>query len=249
MTNSLLQLSAVIALAGFVIIAFISAIKFLSFYFKYREESLFHLVMISLGMVVYFVILDSMLVYNDLQLIDFIIKHFVTIVFTLLCLELSLFYLTIFSNRKNLWEKYIPFLYGISFGFFIALLGISDAVFFLWLVVLTFSISVIPTSIMAVRILYRIIPLVIKKESDLTLEDKKFMIILLAASSLLFGGSLIDVLAYFIILNLGIEIWPVIADLTGLFLPIAFIASVIVIRYLARDLDEADIIHIMNILS
>ncbi|MHA1215108.1 MAG: hypothetical protein ACTSR2_11265 [Candidatus Hodarchaeales archaeon] len=250
MTFNALQLSSIITLGVLILLAFMAARKFLQLWKKYREESLFHLGMITLGMIGYFLFLEVLMIIDDLNIIQFILKNHLPIIYTLICLEMSLFYLTIFTNRKSLWEKYIPFIYGIGFGFSISLLGISDTEVLFWnLLVLAYSISIIPTSVMVTRILFRLVPLIRSEESSLTSDDKKFLIVVLAATVLLFVGSLLDLSAFLVMLNIGLDVWPLVVSITGIILPFLLVLTIIFAVKIFKSITNADIVQIMNMLS
>ena len=103
-------------------------------------------------MLVYFTFLEIIVMWKNIDLVNLIIQKGIPIIFSLLCLELSLFYLTLFSNRKSLWEKYIPYMLSISLGTSIALLGLSSesSIWFWSLLLLTYGISIVLISVLSV---------------------------------------------------------------------------------------------------
>ena len=108
---TLITAVTVIAFAG---LSIYTGLKFFLMWRTFREESLFHLGTLCFGMLVYFAILEIIILWNDIEFVNIIIQKGIPIVFSLLCLELSLFYL-LFSRTekhygKNMYPTYLVWL-------------------------------------------------------------------------------------------------------------------------------------------
>ncbi|MFX1511420.1 MAG: hypothetical protein ACFFCQ_02430 [Promethearchaeota archaeon] len=99
------SMSFIISLFGSVFI-FLIAYKLFNYWLKVREESLIHLALLSAYLGLLLLTINVVLILN----IPFTPKtsqlSLLGIFYSIFYLELSFFYLTLFSNRRNLLEKY-----------------------------------------------------------------------------------------------------------------------------------------------
>jgi hypothetical protein len=249
MTDELLRLSAGVSMILFSGLFVYAAIKFFRIWRKFREESLFHLGMLSLGMILYFLVIMIMLVFvEDIETAIFIIERIIGVIYSLLSLELSLFYVTAFTNRRTLWEKYIPFIFGITTGISFALLGMieTDPWYGIFLVI-AYVTPLILITILVVRIVIR--SHFILRENQLTAEDRGFIKALVGAAIILFVGALGDITFFWFIILVKIDIWPFATALSGIITPLVFVISVYFVRTIFLNIEEADVVHLMNLLS
>ncbi len=246
----LLRLITATTVIAFGVLSLYTGIKFIKLWFLFREESLFHLGTLSLGMVAYFITIDIFITWNDTIFVELIMIKVVPVVLSILCLELSLFYLTLFANRKNLWEKYIPFFFGISFGTSLALLGLTpDSDQWFWsLLVISYSISLILISLLTIKIVQN--SFILMKSEELQKEaDRRFLSTLIFASTMLFGGAIVDIMIFSIMTFSGLDFWQETIILGGLISPPFLILTIWFVNRLFRNLEEANIVQIMNLLS
>ncbi len=238
---------AVIAFAG---LSSYTGLKFFLMWRTFREESLFHLGTLCFGMLVYFAFLEIIILWNSVELANVITQKGIPIIFSLLCLELSLFYLALFSNRKTLWEKYVPYLLGIGLGTSIALLGLSPESnpWFWSLLFLTYGISIVLISILSFRLVLRVISL-IRDETLIKDVDKRFLLTIVYATILLFGGAIIDILLFQYITFIDVGNLSNIMVIGGIITPPFVILAAIFVRKFFRNVENADVVHIMNMLS
>jgi hypothetical protein len=225
------------------------AIKFFKIWRKFREESLFHLGMLSLGLILYFLIIMIMLgLVEDPDTTVFLIKRVIGIAYSILSLEMSLFYVTAFTNRRTLWEKYIPFVFGITTGTSLAILGMNEAdPWFSVLLIITYIIPIILISILVAGIVVRSYHLL--KEDQLTLEDKGFIRTVVGTALILFMGALGDLIFFWLIILIGVDLWPLVVLLSGIISPLLLILAIFLIRTVFLNIEEANVVHLMNLLS
>lgn len=225
-----------------------ASMKFFKIWRKFHEESLFHVGTLFGGMVVYFFIIIAMIITTDFSSAIKSVSNIIGVVYSILCLEMSLFYVTTFSNRMSLWEKYIPFLFGISTGISLALFGTTELDnWYTFLIILAFLLPLILVSILVVRICIRTYNVI--QDDQLKSEDRSFLKALAGASSILFLGALGDITFFLIAILTEIDIWSQLTALTGIIIPPTFIVSVYLIRKIFSNIEEADVVHLMNLLS
>ena len=246
----ILRMLTALAIIAFGGLSLYTGIKFLKLWRVFKEEAIFHLGTLSLGMLVYFFIIEMLIILNDITMVDLLVKKGIPIVFSLLCLELSLFYLALFANRKTLWEKYIPFIFGIGFGTSIGLLGLTPDIdpWFWGLLIITYGVTLVLITILTIKILLRVFNLM--KGDDLQDEnDRRFLSTLVYASIFLFGGAIVDIIIFTILTFSGLEYWQEVIAIGGVItIPFLFLAIWIVQKFF-RNLENANVIHVMNLLS
>jgi len=244
---TLITAVTVIAFAG---LSIYTGLKFFLMWRTFREESLFHLGTLCFGMLVYFAILEIIILWNDIEFVNIIIQKGIPIVFSLLCLELSLFYLALFTNRKTLWEKYVPYLLGMAFGTSIALLGLSSESnpWFWNLLFLTYGISSVLISILSFRLVLRVLTL-LKDDTLIIYADKQFLLTLVYTAILLFGGALVDILIFQYVIFTDIENLSDIFAIGGIITPPFVLITTWYVRRFFRNVEKANVVHIMNMLS
>ncbi|MFX0122238.1 MAG: hypothetical protein ACFFAE_01255 [Candidatus Hodarchaeota archaeon] len=249
MIEVLLRLSAMVSMLLFAGLFLYAAIKFFKIWRKFREESLFHLGMFSLGMILYFFIIMIMVgLAEDPDTTVFLIKRVVGIAYSILSLEMSLFYITAFTNRRTLWEKYLPFFFGITTGMSFAILGMSEAnPWFSVLLLIAYIAPLILITILVIRIVLRAYHLL--QEDQLTPEDRGFIKVLAGTALILFIGAIGDLSFFWIIILSGNDLWPFVVLLSGIITPFILILTVFLIRTVFSNIEEADIVHLMNLLS
>ncbi|MHA1207463.1 MAG: hypothetical protein ACTSSO_07840 [Candidatus Hodarchaeales archaeon] len=238
---------SVIAFAG---LSIYTGLKFFLMWRTFREESLFHLGTLCFGMLGYFAVLEVIILGNNTELVNILIQKGIPIIFSLLCLELSLFYLALFSNRKTLWEKYVPYLLGIGFGTSIALVGLSPESnpWFLSLLFLNYGISIVLITILSFRLVLRIFSLM-KDETLIVNVDKRFLLTIVYTTILLFGGAIVDIIIFQYIIFADTGNLNDIFAIGGIITPIFVILTTLYVRKFFRDVEKADVVHIMNLLS
>jgi len=249
MIDVVLRLSAMISMFLFATLFLYAAIKFFRIWRKFREESLFHLGMLSLGMILYFLIVLLMVgLARDPETTVFLIKRVIGIAYSILSLEMSLFYVTAFTNRRTLWEKYIPYFFGITTGMSFAILGMSETdPWFSVLLLIAYIAPLFLITILVVRIVLSSYHLL--KEDQLTPEDRGFIKTLAGTALILFMGALGDLSFFWIVILSGVDFWLFIVLLSGIISPLLLILSFILIRAVFLNIEEADIVHLMNLLS
>jgi hypothetical protein len=238
---------SVIAFAG---LSIYTGLKFFLMWRTFREESLFHLGTLCFGMLGYFAVLEVIILGNNTELVNILIQKGIPIIFSLLCLELSLFYLALFSNRKSLWEKYVPYLLGIGFGTSIALVGLSPEPnpWFWSLLFLNYGISIVLITILSFRLVLRIFSLM-KDETLIVNVDKRFLLTIVYTTILLFGGAIVDIIIFQYIIFADTGNLNDIFAIGGIITPIFVILTTLYVRKFFRDVEKADVVHIMNLLS
>ncbi|MFX0182481.1 MAG: hypothetical protein ACFE95_05285 [Candidatus Hodarchaeota archaeon] len=249
MIEELLRISSVLFLLALAGVFAFASIKFFKIWRKFREESLFHLGALSFGMIVYFFIVVIMvLVVEDTQIVVQVIERYIGIIYSLLSLELSLFYVTTFTNRRSLWEKYLPFIFGITTGISLCLIVIpkTDP----WIPILLIIAYILPLvliSILVSKVCLRTYSVI--KEIQLKPEDRSFLKSLAGASLILFLGALMDMTFFFIVLFTDLDLWALIVSIAGILCPITFIISLLFVKKIFSDIEDADVVHLMNLLS
>lgn len=249
MIDLLLRISTFISLCVFSVTFLIGGIKFFRIWLNLREESLFHLAIMCFGLLTYLIFINWMiLIMEDRETVDFLIKHLLGLIFTPLYLEVSLYYLTTYINRRNLWEKYFPFLFGIMVGISFLLLTLPDSdPYFGILSLIAYGVPVVLTSILLARICLRSYN--VFKESELSTKDKNFILAFTLLAMIMFFGSLFDASFFIIIAVTEIDLWPLLLPISGILGPIMAIILVYYFRRILIMIDDADILYIMNILS
>ncbi len=246
--EDLLLLSAIIFLLAYMGLFCYTSMKFFKIWRKFHEESLFHVGTLSGGMVFYFFIVITMIITTDFPSAIKSVSQIIGVVYSILCLEMSLFYVTTFSNRMSLYEKYIPFLFGITTGISLALFGVTELdSWFTFLIILSFIIPLILVSFLVARICIR--TYIVIQDDQLKSEDRSFLKALAGASLILFLGALGDITFFLIALITKIDIWSQFTAIAGIIIPPTFIVSVYLIRKIFSNIEEADVVHLMNLLS
>ncbi|MHA2054530.1 MAG: hypothetical protein ACXABI_16870 [Candidatus Hodarchaeales archaeon] len=248
--HELLVFATILTLFAFAILVILTSFYFFRLWRLFREEALFHLGILCIGMLAYLTVVGILVLTEDLQVVDFVLKKVFPIVFSILCLELSLFYLTLFSNRKSLWEKYIPFVFGVGFGTSLALLGLTpDTDPLYWgLFLVTYSISFILITILTVKIALRVFPL-IKEQNQLRKGDRKFLTTIVYTSVFLFFGAIGDMLIFALMIYSPDYQWRELIQISGIVVFPFLLLSIWLIRKIIRTFEDADVIHVMNLLS
>jgi hypothetical protein len=247
--NYLLRITTFLSILVFVGAFLLGGVKFFRIWRNLREESLFHLSMLCFGLLLYIIFIGILvLLLEDEHMVDFLIKHVLGLIFTPLYLEVSLYYLTTYINRRNLWEKYIPFVFGIMVGISLLLFTLpSSDPYFGILSAFAYGIPVILTSILLARICIRSYS--VFKESDLSDKDKSFIFSFTILAIAMFFGSLFDASFFIIIAVTEINLWPILIPLSGTLGPVMAVIVLIYIRKVFSMIDDADILYVMNILS
>ena len=144
----------------------------------------------------------------------------------------------------------IPFIFGIGFGTSIALLGLtpeSDP-WFWTLLFITYGISISLTTILTTRILLRVTNL-LKQDEIQNEADRRFLTTLVYAAIMLFGGAIGDIIIFTVLTFSGLEYWQDVISLGGVItIPILLFAFWVVRRFF-RNLERANVLHVMNLLS
>jgi hypothetical protein len=246
----LLKLGTILTLVAFSVLVIITGIYFFRLWRSFKEEALFHLGILCSGMLVYFIIISLLIITEDLDFVDTILRKVFPVVFSLLCLELSLFYLTLFSNRKNLWEKYIPFIFGVGTGTSFALLGLpaGENPLYWNLFFVTYCISFILITIITIKIALRVFPL-IREHHQLEKGDKKLLSTIIYTAVFLFFGSIGDMLLFALMIYSPDYQWREILQISGIVIFPCFLLCAWLIRKIFKTIEEADVIHVMNLLS
>jgi hypothetical protein len=205
--------------------------------------------MMCFGLSAYVLFINWLIIImDDRETVDFMIKHLLGLIFTPLYLEVSLYYLTTYINRRNLWEKYFPFLFGIMVGISFLLLTLPDSdPYFGILSLVAYGVPIVMTSILLARICLRSYN--VFKESDLAEKDRHFILSFTLLAIIMFFGSLFDASFFIIIAVTEIDLWPLLLPLSGILGPILIIIVFYNFRRILLMIDDADILYIMNILS
>jgi hypothetical protein len=188
------------------------------------------------------------LVVEDTQIVTQVIERYIGIIYSVLSLELSLFYITTFTNRRSLWEKYFPFIFGITTGISFCLLVIpkTDP----WIAILLLIAYVLPLvliSVLVSKVCLRTYSVI--KEIQLKPEDRSFLKSLAGTSVILFLGALGDMIFFFIVIFTDLDLWTQIVSIAGILTPITFIISLLFAKKIFSDIEDADVVHLMNLLS
>jgi hypothetical protein len=148
----------------------------------------------------------------------------------------------------NLYEKYLPFLFGITTGISLTLFGTVElGSWYSFLIILAFILPLILVSFLVARICIRTYNVI--KDTQLRPEDKSFLKVLAGASLILFLGASVDITFFLIAMFTNLDIWSQITALAGIIIPPTFIVSVYLLRKIFSNIEEADVVHLMNLLS
>jgi hypothetical protein len=234
---------------GLAIVSFYAGIKFLRLWRKFREESLFHLGVLFLEFVIYMVFIAFIfLISDDVETSNYLLKRYLGIIYTILGLEMSLFYLTTFINRRSLWEKYVPYTLGITFGIAVAVMLVQDTdPWYNLLMIIVYILPFIPVSILALKMMIRIYT--VYTDPHIIPEDKSFVMAIGIGSVFMFVGALFDMVIFWIIIITDINFWYVFINIGGIFAFFFLIIAGYVIRRLFINIEKADVVHLMNLLS
>ena len=249
MTNIILLISIVVSMLGLSAISLFAGIKFLRIWRLFREESLFHLGVLFLDFIVYMLFLIFIiLVSEDPEISNLLLKRFLGVIYSFLALEMSLFYLTTFINRRNLWEKYIPYTLGATFGVALTVMIIQDTdPWYNLLLVIVYILPFLPISFLVVKVVKRTYR--VYKDPQMTRNDKNFVMAIGFGSVFMFAGSLFDMVFFWIIITTKINFWESLIFTGGILAPFFLIIVVYIIKKLFKNIEEADVIHLMNLLS
>lgn len=109
----LLFFNLVISILGFVLISII-AIRVFRAWLKYREEALIHLTLIFCYIALLVVLYEVALFLNQGITLGKGELALISVFYCIFYLEFAFFYLSLFPNRSNIFEKYIPVIMSIS---------------------------------------------------------------------------------------------------------------------------------------
>jgi hypothetical protein len=88
------------------------------------------------------------------------------------------------------------------------------------------------------------------KDEDLTKSvDKRFLQTIVYATLLLFGGAIIDILMFQYITVVEVENIKEIFAIGGIITPPLVLMATFLVRKFFRNVEKADVIHLMNLLS
>ncbi|MFX0086584.1 MAG: hypothetical protein ACFFAU_13015 [Candidatus Hodarchaeota archaeon] len=227
------------------IFVFLIAFDLLKTWLKIREEALMHLTLFTTysGLI--------LLIYNILFLseVPFVVTHNQLAVlgsfYNLFYLELAFFYLTLFSNRRNLLEKYFIVIISTALitNIILAILGFQELI----LIVFTFQAITIALGLYFIIQLYlRIKSSKLFCKSSETLEfielvEKRS---LLAVLILLIDG--LQFMSMWLIDFYVSEAYYFIASLFGLLLFIIIYYLVIQLKTKAKDCEITEIINLLS---
>ncbi len=232
-----------------IVVIFYAGLKFFKIWRKFREESMFHLGVLSLGLIIYFVLIGLVAIWvDDIEAVTIVLKRVLGILYGVLGLELSLFYLSAFVNRRNFLEKYIPFLFGITIGLSIALVYISETSIWFSVILIfiyTFPLVLIPVPVFRICIrTYEIL-----KDNNISKRDKNFVKALIIPTIVMIVGALFDIIFFWIVIVLELEVWGLLLPLAGIGMPLFLIVFLFIINKIFKEIEEADVIHLMNLMS
>lgn len=249
MANIFLVFSVVFSILGLSAVSLYAGIKFLRLWRKFREESLFHLGVLFLEFIVYMVFISFLiLISDDTETSNYLMKRYLGIIYAILALEMSLFYLTTFINRRSLWEKYVPYTLGVTFGIAVAVMLVQDTdPWYNLLLVIVYILPFIPVSILVMKMVGR--TFTIYTDPLIISEDKNFVMAIGIGSVFMFVGTLFDLVFFWIVIITDINLWDIIVNIGGIIAPIFLIVVVYVIRKLFINIEKADVVHLMNLLS
>jgi hypothetical protein len=144
----------------------------------------------------------------------------------------------------------VPYLLGIGFGTSIALVGLSPESnpWFLSLLFLNYGISIVLITILSFRLVLRIFSLM-KDETLIVNVDKRFLLTIVYTTILLFGGAIVDIIIFQYIIFADTGNLSDIFAIGGIITPIFVILTTLYVRKFFRDVEKADVVHIMNLLS
>lgn len=232
-----------------IVVIFYAGLKFFKIWRKFREESMFHLGVLSLGFIIYLFLIGLVAIWvDDIEAVTFVFKRVLGILYGVLGLELSLFYLSAFVNRRNLLEKYIPFLFGITIGLSIALVYISEASIWFSVILIfiyTFPLVLIPVPV--IRICIRTYEIV--NDDNISKKDKNFVKALIIPTIVMTVGAIFDIIFFWIVVVLELDVWDLLLPMSGIGMPLTLIVFLFIIKKIFKEIEEADVIHLMNLMS
>ena len=137
-----------------------------------------------------------------------------------------------------------------AFGTSIALLGLSSESnpWFWNLLFLTYGISSVLISILSFRLVLRVLTL-LKDDTLIIYADKQFLLTLVYTAILLFGGALVDILIFQYVIFTDIENLSDIFAIGGIITPPFVLITTWYVRRFFRNVEKANVVHIMNMLS
>ena len=249
MVELVLRISAMLSLVGISAISLYCSVHFFRLWRKFREESLFHLCILCFGLIIYFLFIAAMvLIGTEKATMVNIAKRTVGIIYSFLCLETSLFYLSAFSNRRGLLEKYIPFMLGITFGMALALIGMQDSnPWFETVLVIEYYLPFVFMLGLLIRISHTTIEVL--RDEQISNEDKQFMKVLLIAAIAMFLSAIGDLIFFGIMMFISADFWDSLIVISGIIGPFLAIMFLYLVKRLFEDIDQADVLHLMNLLS
>jgi hypothetical protein len=249
MYEDIAKIIVISCLSIIIVVIFYAAVKFFKIWRKFREESMFHLGILSLGLIIYFVLLGLVALWvDDIEAISFVLKRVLGILYGVLGLELSLFYLSAFVNRRNLLEKYIPFLFGMMIGLSIALVYISEtSIWFSLILILIYTFPLVLIPVPVVRICIRTYEML--NDDNITKKDKNFVKALIVPTLVMTVGALIDIIFFWIVVVIELDIWGFLLPLSSIGMPLFLIVFLFIIKKIFKEIEEADVVHLMNLMS
>ncbi|MFW9853418.1 MAG: hypothetical protein ACFFFG_00060 [Candidatus Thorarchaeota archaeon] len=248
MIEILFFISSLISILAFGALSLYSALRFFRVWRLFREEALFHLFTLSIGLVAYFLIIGGLILWYDPTSSLVIIVRLINPIYSFLCLEMSLFYLSAFANRRIILEKYIPWTYGITLGLAVALTLISENnPFYPVLFLFSFGFPILLVSFIGIRILLRIRAII--RTEEMAELDKAFLNSLLIVILALGVGAGGDSLLLALLLISNAEFWSILIFFTGIIGPIILLLFSWFMRDFFRYLEKANVPHLFNMLS
>lgn len=249
MANIILIFSIVFSMLGLAIVSFYTGVKFLRLWRKFHEESLFHLGVLFLEFIVYSLFIAFLiLISEDAETSNYLLKRYLGIIYAILALEMSLFYLTTFINRRSLWEKYVPYTLGVTFGIAVAVMLVQETdPWYHFLLFIVYILPFIPVSILLLKMVSR--TYTVYTDPNIIPEDKNFVMAIGIGSVFMFVGALLDMVLFWIVILIDINLWDVIINIGGIVAPIFLIIVAYIIKRLFSNIEKADVVHLMNLLS
>ncbi|MFW9777628.1 MAG: hypothetical protein ACFFE8_02160 [Candidatus Heimdallarchaeota archaeon] len=240
--------SSLISILAFAAISLYSGLKFFKVWRLFREEALFHLFTLSLGLVVYFIVISGLVLWYDPSSSIVIIVRMINPIYSFLCLEMSLFYLSAFVNRRIILEKYIPWTYGITFGLAVALTFVSENdPFYPVLFLISFGFPILLVGFIGIRVLMRIREII--RTEDIEDLNKAFLNSLMIVVLALGVGAGSDILLLALLILSNAEFWSILILLIGIIGPIILVSFTWFMRDFFRNLEKANVPHLFNMLS
>jgi len=225
------------------------SVHFLRLWQKFKEEALFHLGILGFGLIFYLLFVAGLIYLNpNKDTILILIKRTIGIIYSFLCLELSLFYLTAFVNRRSMFEKYIPFIVGITSGMAIALVGMQETN--PWFEIILFVEYFLPF-IFLVGLVIRISRGAVEILGDkrISPQDRRFIKALLITAIVMFISAIGDLVFFGIFIFITINIWDFVITFSAVIGPFVAILFLSLVRRVFIDIEEADVVHLMNLIS